>query len=436
MNHVLVFMTLSGSAAFLVYQMIRLVCRDKLTVEYRYILLRISLLFYLLPIPILAERIRENIRILSGNDTLFTKSWQQGETYYEDMSRILFYSKEGIVLPRYSKVFWILIICWGTFSAVMVGRNILDYHKEKKYMLACTHKIEQVHLSGKAREISKKYRVMYRVTEQRNISFTCGLFPPVVVMSSDMEPKERNFIVNHELAHIQQLDFLIRWLSLLCRIIHVFNPLVYLLYLELKQVSEQCCDSKALKGATEAERMEYGHLLIEYARNTDVKNQLIAFSQKRMIKGRIEMIKKQKTGKKIVLLTSTILLLVAGTTPVLAYTPVHLQETAEPLEAMEETDFMEFQAGKEYIPEDELNFQYADSYFLAENGEVTIIEESALEMYAACKHTYVKGTLKKHSKTKNGGCKVQTYACKKCSKCGNIKQGELLSTTNYTKCPH
>ena len=202
MNHLLFYMTLSGSMALIVYYIINFATRKKMMVEYRYALLRISLLFYLLPVPLLANRIREDIRIITGDDMLFNQTMKQGEVYMVDLGRIFYYSQHGVVLPRYSKVFWIGVICWGIFCIGMIGWNMLHYLNIRKYMLHCTEKAENVQcvLDHNVQKISRRYKVVYRVTKEKKISFTCGLMPPVVVISDQMEKKELNYIVGHELA--------------------------------------------------------------------------------------------------------------------------------------------------------------------------------------------------------------------------------------------
>ena len=41
-----------------------------------------------------------------------------------------------------------------------------------------------------------------------------------------------------------------------------------------------------------------------------------------------------------------------------------------------------------------------------------------------------------HKPKSNGGCSVEVYKAKKCSKCGYVEIGDLYATHIYVTCPH
>lgn len=54
-----------------------------------------------------------------------------------------------------------------------------------------------------------------------------------------------------------------------------------------------------------------------------------------------------------------------------------------------------------------------------------------------CNHNYsVHLEITEHKKNSNGGCITDIYDGFKCTKCNDIKYGELLYTLTYMPCPH
>ena len=70
MNNLLLFMSVSGTAAFGMYFLCRNFLKEKLAPGYRYILLKLVMLFYLLPVPLLSSNIRKAMGRLYGNEAL------------------------------------------------------------------------------------------------------------------------------------------------------------------------------------------------------------------------------------------------------------------------------------------------------------------------------------------------------------------------------
>ena len=54
---------------------------------------------------------------------------------------------------------------------------------------------------------------------------------------------------------------------MLAVLLHCFNPAVYFLFRELKEVQEMNCDEKILKLLSENDRKRYGYTIIEIAQN-------------------------------------------------------------------------------------------------------------------------------------------------------------------------
>lgn len=246
MNNLLLFMSLCGSTSLITYYLLRFLFKDKLVHVYRYRLLKMTIAFFLLPIPLLTHDVRNIVRLIFQNENLFSLQLQPGEVYREDLSKIFFLTEEGIVFPRYSNVFLLLIFIWFLILVLLVGIQIYNYKELKRRILSTSTEIAPTttSLDEKYDKILQKRHVTLRVSPDIRSSFTYGLFNPVIVISDTINCNERKCIVKHELTHVNSMDFITRGLCLLTVALHFYNPLVYLLFREISNVSELQCDEK------------------------------------------------------------------------------------------------------------------------------------------------------------------------------------------------
>ena len=75
-----------------------------------------------------------------------------------------------------------------------------------------------------------------------------------------------------------------------------------------------------------------------------------------------------------------------------------------------------------------------DRQFTDEYGNIYPIPEAV--PHWSCDHTYVSGTETRHNKNSDGSCVVTQLRAQRCSKCGLVVQGDLISSTYYAVCPH
>ena len=95
---------------------------------------------------------------------------------------------------------------------------------------------------------------------------TIGLFRPRIYLTPEaarMDEPTQRAILNHELAHILQLDRWVLFAQALALVLHPFNPLVWLMNRRLARYREQLCDDFALRH-TDIAPVTYGYLLLNY----------------------------------------------------------------------------------------------------------------------------------------------------------------------------
>ncbi len=110
-----------------------------------------------------------------------------------------------------------------------------------------------------------------RLMTCRGIATPCALgliHPTLILPEQDWEGEELTLVLTHELIHIRRYDSWIRLLSVIARVIYWFNPIVYLLEIQMNQYCEQACDETVIQNCTPEQRHRYGSLLLRQARSS------------------------------------------------------------------------------------------------------------------------------------------------------------------------
>ncbi|MBR4072789.1 MAG: hypothetical protein IKK24_02495, partial [Clostridia bacterium] len=123
-------------------------------------------------------------------------------------------------------------------------------------------------LYGLASYIWLKFKVRASVLDNGvflcdNIStpFILGIIKPKIYLPSTIN-EGKQYIIDHEKAHIKRLDFLWKPLGFLILTVHWFNPVVWLAYSLFCKDLELCCDERIIKNADNAYIKEYSRTLL------------------------------------------------------------------------------------------------------------------------------------------------------------------------------
>jgi beta-lactamase regulating signal transducer with metallopeptidase domain len=106
---------------------------------------------------------------------------------------------------------------------------------------------------------------------------TFGLFRPKILLPAGARdwPVDRVAVVlAHELAHVRRWDAALQLAAEALRVVHWFNPLVWIACRRLRQESEYACDDAVLRGGVEP--AEYATHLLGIARHTAGRHHAMA----------------------------------------------------------------------------------------------------------------------------------------------------------------
>lgn len=335
---------------------------------------------------------------------------------------------------------YIFAFCMAVIASVVIIKQLKQYGKScRTYQLKAFCEAvppELNELLQRAKEDSGvKKPVRLICSRLCDTPMTIGVFSPAIVVPvpnmTNLRPDDLLYILKHELLHIKNWDMLIKFLALFALAIHWYNPICYLLYRELCVVSELDCDYGVLKDLDDTGRQQYGDLIIDLAvtghskRNrfaVELVNNEVAITERRIF----EMKQTGKTHRPVLACIVMAMICIMGTMTAFAY--------EAPIRYEAENDWSKSDAVffSDHLDEPE-HFMY-DYFFVDLEGNITPLEDAVPQ--ASCVHIFNEGYTQIHTKNSNGGCVVEVYEAQRCTQCGYIKQGELISETKYTKCPH
>lgn len=92
--------------------------------------------------------------------------------------------------------------------------------------------------------------------------FVLGIIKPKIYLPFDVDEKDLEYVVAHEMAHIRRKDHLWKPLGFLLLMLHWFNPLMWFAYVLLCRDIELACDEKVIKTLDRDERADYSQALL------------------------------------------------------------------------------------------------------------------------------------------------------------------------------
>lgn len=438
MNNLLLFMSISGTVAFGMYFLCRNFLKEKLAPSYRYILLKLVLLFYLLPVPLLSSNIRKAIGRLYGNEALIN-GYAFGKNYrHLSRGKFFYIIDKQTMIPDYRGIFWICVIVWGGMCALYLGNFVYHKIKLKKIRQYAVGECGTVvpYLNEEYEMIMHKHGVRILFMPMHTEAFTYGFFSSVIAVPVDLDSESISYVLKHELTHIRRRDIWINFFAYLAVAIHFYNPFIYLFYKEIMKTAELSCDEQTLKNADREERVRYGHMLIEQTCRRSNKHFIMGFSKKqnKEIKERVSMIKTKPARKWYLAASLAVIIFLSGTVPVLGYVmPEAIEADTYEKQKVEYIEIGEIDTDS---LEDEKMFQSMDAYFITEGNKIIPEVSGDGIQRRACRHKYEAATQKIHTKFQAGGCRVDIYSVKRCTKCGAIKDRVKSNSITYEKCIH
>lgn len=116
------------------------------------------------------------------------------------------------------------------------------------------------------------------------------LRPRILLPERELSPEQWEGVLTHELVHWRRHDLWIKWLAVLVRAVHWFNPSAWWLVRRLERDCELSCDEETVRHWDRSRRTQYGELLLTLAAGGDPGAGAVALSMsspKQLLKERL-----------------------------------------------------------------------------------------------------------------------------------------------------
>ncbi|MBN2292114.1 MAG: hypothetical protein JXM70_06795, partial [Pirellulales bacterium] len=158
-----------------------------------------------------------------------------------------------IAKPHTASFFTFLMLIWTACSSFMFGRFLLAqirFHLRLKAARPLDTACLDIDFAELCARIGIRRPVRIVETEAMASPAVWGIRRPVVIlpsgMSASLAPKQLEWILLHELAHIRRHDLVVTCLQRLVTIVHFLNPAVWLANRAINRLREYACDDMAL----------------------------------------------------------------------------------------------------------------------------------------------------------------------------------------------
>ena len=150
--------------------------------------------------------------------------------------------------------------------------------------------MEKLHL----RKHDKRVKLQLRQSYRAQVPFVTGILHPVVILPvAKYSREELMYILTHEVMHYKQGDILLKRVSIMVCAIHFFNPLVWLLLIEIQKWSEYACDYRVCQRNRKIQ--EYFEVLMNNAAGEGLRSRLAS----QLVENRHELVERAKKMKSV-----------------------------------------------------------------------------------------------------------------------------------------
>ncbi|MDE5698568.1 MAG: M56 family metallopeptidase [Lachnospiraceae bacterium] len=447
-------MSISGTTSACICILLKYLMKDRVSAGMQYLLLKIAILYYLIPLPFLKKWYQDMLVCLMGFRFI-----EDGDiNILGRMSYRIAYVNGSVYINKHMQIQIAAVTVWILVGIFILLIELYHYIKTKKFVISCINKInvEQDVITVERRiglyRLTQKVMVYYVLHDWQNMTF--GLFRPVILCGAAANSPDAGMVLSHEIVHIKRFDVFWKILLRLAVILHWWNPAVWFIRRSFEWACECSCDDIVLYGKTKEETKAYMRLIIsESGRDgkeeagrmrwgIGFKGEMIKLSE------RIENAMNRKKCNKAAVLITAAFVMMANSITVFAYPEINTVtgewESVEEAERFINAD-LEFitknasveELQKDIVYETEIYEVRYEKQFIDGYGNIyQVNDDMGASVYGSCSHEYVSGTFTEHNKNADGSCTVDYYDGKRCTKCGNMKMNNRLYGINYNPCPH
>lgn len=257
---VLLVSSAAGSVLFLFIKLATDVFSGRYEVRYHYLVMRMAVLFYLL--PAVAMTVWIIITKTCWNCIAFVPQNSVEKIDFLDYFGILVISEHRLNIARVC-VFGIWLAGFAVFFLFRLSCERRALGKIKRNAVEWDTEMIQKMRGQIMQETGTKKKIRIYKSSMAGTPFSAGIihhaiyFPQAELCGEDLYR-----ILKHEYIHCIRNDILYRMFMMIIRGIHWYHPLIYFFEREFFHCSELTCDEEVLRNAGTNERYHYAQLVL------------------------------------------------------------------------------------------------------------------------------------------------------------------------------
>lgn len=252
-------MSFSGAIIILVVILIRTLFLNRLPKSTFLVLWGIALFRLLLPYTIPSEfSIYNMVQQTAQSHTPVIE-------YATDTTTLPLPTTEDIAVEEGNKFhFSILQIIWGIGFCIWSIYFMVSYIKCRQNF-AMSLPIDDNFINEWLKNHNGKRTLQIRQSDCISTPISYGFLHPTILLPKTFDQQNREtleYILEHELVHIQRFDIVTKRMMILALCIHWFNPFVWAMYFLLNRDLEIACDDLSVRRLGTDKKADYAHALI------------------------------------------------------------------------------------------------------------------------------------------------------------------------------
>lgn len=268
-------LAVSGSVAAAACLLARKAARGRLSARWEYRMVKLSLVFALVPLGQLFSRAEALLHSLGAEATVLPAAVQsplQSGTaaavpVVPPAITAAPAASSPLVLPH-----WVMALAvgvWGLGALWTLARKLRARRGLERLVRASRPVTEEAALETLRRcreQLGLRQPVAVRSSAAVSSPLVTGALRPVILLpQTPVEPEVLKCLLLHELDHVRRGDLWVRLCSMAALVIHWYNPLFHMLDRTVREVGEERCDEDVAQLLDRRERLRYGRILLQMA---------------------------------------------------------------------------------------------------------------------------------------------------------------------------
>ena len=217
--------------------------------------------------------------------------------FEEELGRGYLFGPTEIILSI-SKVF-LLIYCLGILiMLVYILHDTLKLKKKYEDVFSCDKKTQEI-FDGVLEELNEGKRKRFsklqlRQSYRAQVPCLTGILHPTIILPViKYSEEELSYILMHEVVHYKQNDVFLKRMAIWVCAFHFYNPLAWMLLVNIQKCSEYACDDKVCRYKKNIQ--EYFEVLMKVAIGERLHSRLASH----LVEDRHELVERANKAKKL-----------------------------------------------------------------------------------------------------------------------------------------